>query len=116
MTGAVMDVLAWVLLLAGAFFTLTGALGMLRLPDVFTRMHAGSMTDTMGAGLILVGLCFRAGDPLIVVRLGLILLLLCFTSPISSYALAKAALHVGIRPYTRDRAGEGSEGGQPSRP
>lgn len=103
--------LTWVLLMAGAFFLLTGALGMVRLPDVFTRMHAAGMTDTMGAGLILAGLLVHTlaggGDLASVpVRLLLILGFLWFTSPIATHATAKAALSGGVRPFTL--AGEGS--------
>ena len=112
-------VLSWVLLLSGAFFLLTGALGMVRLPDVFTRMHASGMTDTMGAGLILAGLCVYSGVNLVTVRLLLVLALLWFTSPIATHALAKAALAGGVRPYTLSRGDDGggegrSEGGAPS--
>lgn len=114
MTG-LFDGLSWVFLISGAFFTLTGALGLLRLPDVFTRMHAAGMTDTMGAGLILVGLCFQTGDVFVVFRLVLILALLWFTSPIATHALAKAALHGEMDP---DLAGfpEPARGGEPSKP
>ena len=108
-----LDVVSWVFILGGVFFTLTGALGILRLPDVFTRMHAAGMTDTMGAGLILVGLCFQTGDGFIVFRLLLIVALLWFTSPIATHALAKAALHGEMDP---DLAGPSdySRGGGPS--
>ena len=96
---AALQLLSWALILAGAFFTLVGALGILRLPDVFTRMHAAGMTDTMGAGLILGGLCFQ-GDGITAVRLLLILAFLWFTSPVSTHALARAALQGGLRPLT----------------
>ncbi|MYD14787.1 MAG: monovalent cation/H(+) antiporter subunit G [Gemmatimonadetes bacterium] len=109
--------LTWVLLMAGAFFLLTGALGMVRLPDVFTRMHAAGMTDTMGAGLILAGLLVHTlaggGDLAAVpVRLLLILGFLWFTSPIATHATAKAALSGGVRPFTL--AGEGSGAREPA--
>lgn len=109
--------LTWVLLMAGAFFLLTGALGMVRLPDVFTRMHAAGMTDTMGAGLILAGLLVHAlaggGDLAAVpVRLLLVLCFLWFTSPIATHATAKAALSGGVRPFTL--AGEGSGAREPA--
>ncbi len=100
--------LVWALLLAGAFFLVTGALGMVRLPDVFTRMHAAGMTDTMGAGLILVGLCVYSGANTVTLRLVLVLAFLWFTSPIATHALAKAALSGGAEPYTL--AGGDSEG------
>ena len=92
-----LQLISWGLVLAGAFFMLTGALGLLRFPDVFTRMHAAGMTDTMGAGLILAGLCFQ-GDGVTAVRLLLILGFLWFTSPVSTHALARAALQGGLRP------------------
>ena len=110
----VLSVLAWVLLLSGAFFLVTGALGMVRLPDVFTRMHAAGMTDTMGAGLILAGLCVYSGANLVTLRLLLVLAFLWFTCPIATHALAKAALSGGTEPYTlaeREADGGGGRGG-----
>ena len=110
-----LDVVAWVFILGGVFFTLTGALGMLRLPDVFTRMHAAGMTDTMGAGMILVGLCFQTDQAPVILRLLLILGFLWFTSPIATHSLAKAALHGDVDPTqvgTPDHEG----GGAPSTP
>ena len=98
--GQVAAVASWTLLLGGSFFLLTGSLGMVRLPDVFTRMHAGGMTDTMGAGMILVGMAVYNGPDLIAVRLLLILAFLWFTSPIATHAVAKAALSGGLDPYT----------------
>ena len=105
------DVLAWVFILGGVFFTLTGALGILRFPDVFTRMHAAGMTDTMGAGLILVGCCFQTDQAPVILRLLLILGFLWFTSPIATHSLAKAALHGDVDPAA---AGGDSGGGAPS--
>ncbi len=98
----VADIASWVLLLAGVFFSLAGGVGILRLPDLFTRMHAAGITDTMGAGLILIGLAVQAGFTLVTVKLLLILILLFFTSPTSTHALAKAALHGGVKPVPDD--------------
>lgn len=105
-----LSVLSWALLLSGAFFLLTGSLGMVRLPDVFTRMHAAGMTDTMGAGMIVVGLAVYNGADLVTVRLLLILAFLWFTSPIATHAVAKAALAGGLRPYAPG-GGAGEAGG-----
>ncbi len=107
----VLSVLTWALLLSGAFFLVTGALGMVRLPDVFTRMHAAGMADTMGAGLILAGLCLYSGPNLVTVRLVLILAFLWFTSPIATHALAKAALSGGTEPYALGAGGDDEEEG-----
>ncbi len=95
-----LTLLTWALLALGAFFLLVGSLGMVRLPDIFTRTHAAGMTDTMGAGMILVGLAVYNGADLVTVRLILILAFLWFASPIATHAVAKAALSGGIKPYT----------------
>ncbi len=95
-------VLGWACLLAGSAFSLVGGIGMLRLPDLFTRMHAAGITDTLGAGLILVGLMFQAGLSLVTVKLILILAFLFFTSPTSTHALAQAALSSGVKPSLAD--------------
>lgn len=128
MIGDLVSVVVWVLLVAGAFFLVTGSLGMVRLPDVFTRMHAAGMVDTMGAGLTLAGLCVYSlhdGAYLVAVRLVLVLGFLWFTSPIATHAVAKAALSGGTTPYTvgqaeaaetaagASRHGGGREGGGP---
>ena len=88
--GTFFDILSWVFLLGGSFFTLVGAIGVIRLPDLFTRLHAAGLTDTMGAGLILTGLMFQSGGFLITVKLILVLGFLWFSSPVSTYALARA--------------------------
>jgi multicomponent Na+:H+ antiporter subunit G len=95
----VLDILSWVFLMAGSFFSIAGGIGVIRLPDVFTRLHAAGVTDTGGAGLILVGLMFQGGLTLITVRLLLILGFLWFSSPVSTYALARAALAGGEEPF-----------------
>lgn len=92
------NTLSWALLLTGGFCLLVGAIGLLRLPDFFTRVHAAGVTDTMGAGAILVGLMLQAGLTQASIKLILILLFMLFTSPTASHALAQAALHGGLKP------------------
>ncbi len=94
----VIDGLSWVLLLGGSFFLVVGAVGLVRLPDFFTRLHAAGVTDTGGAWLILAGLMLQAGLSLVTVKLAFIGLFLFFTSPTACHALAKAALHRGLEP------------------
>ncbi len=94
-----LDVLSWILLLAGSFFAMVGALGVIRMPDLFTRLHAAGVTDTMGAGLILTGLMFQAGLTLVTLKLILILGFVWFSSPVSTYALARATLASGQEPF-----------------
>jgi multicomponent Na+:H+ antiporter subunit G len=92
------DMLSWILLLAGGAFCIIGALGLVRMPDFFTRMHAASVTDTLGAGLMLLGLMLQAGFTLVTVKLIVLGLLIFFTSPTATHALAQAALARGLRP------------------
>jgi multicomponent Na+:H+ antiporter subunit G len=92
------DVMIWELLTAGGIFVLIGGIGALRMPNLYTRMHAASVTDTMGAVLVLGGIMLQAGLSLATIKLVAILLFLLITSPTSSYALASAALIAGIRP------------------
>ena len=97
MTATILDVLSFVLIGIGSFSLIVGALGVLRLPDVYTRMHAASITDTLGAGTIILGLIIQAGLTLVAGKLFLILIFLFFTSPASSFALAHAALSSGVK-------------------
>ena len=92
------DILSWVCLVAGAAFCAIGALGLVRMPDFYTRMHGAGITDTAGAGLMLLGMILQAGLTLIAVKLLMIGLLLLFTSPTATHALAKAALARGLKP------------------
>jgi multicomponent Na+:H+ antiporter subunit G len=92
------DAASWVLLVAGGLFCIVGAVGLLRMPDFYTRVHAASVTDTLGAGLILLGLILQAGLTLIAAKLVIIGLLIFFTSPAATHALARAALGRGLRP------------------
>jgi len=94
----VADVVSWICILGGLFFIVVGAVGVIRMPDIFTRLHAAGMTDTMGAGLMLIGMSFQAGFTLVMVRLLLIWGFLLFTSPIATYALARAALKGHVEP------------------
>ena len=98
MTANILDILSVALIGIGSFSLIIGALGVLRLPDVYTRMHAASITDTLGAGTIILGLIIQAGLTLVAGKLFLILIFLFFTSPASSFALAHAALSSGVKP------------------
>lgn len=95
---AALNIASWILLLAGGLFCVVGSIGLLRLPDFYTRLHAASVTDTLGVGLILVGLILQAGWTLVTVKLVIIGLLVFVTSPAATHALAKAALGHGLEP------------------
>jgi multicomponent Na+:H+ antiporter subunit G len=85
-------------LLGGGFFCVVGGIGVLRMPDFYTRMHATSVTETLGAGLILLGLALQAGLTLVTAKLLMIGLLIFFASPTATHALARAALVRGVKP------------------
>jgi multicomponent Na+:H+ antiporter subunit G len=94
----VIDAASWACLVAGGLFSVVGTLGLIRLPDFFTRMHGASVTDTLGAGLILLGLVLQAGLTLVAVKLGFLAIFIFFASPAATHALVKAALARGVKP------------------
>jgi len=103
------DILSWVLLSSGGVFCMIGALGLLRMPDFYTRMHAASVIETLGAGLLLLGMMLQAGLTLISVKLLIIGFLLFFTSPTATHALARAAHLRGVEPKLAAQGNEPSK-------
>ena len=95
---AALEILSWVLLCGGGFFCFVGALGLNRMPDVFTRMHATSVSDTLGVGLLVAGMALQSTDWTVWVRLAIIVIVLYVTGAVASHALARAALHDGEKP------------------
>ena len=92
------DAASWVCLVGGGFFCVVGAAGMLRMPDFYTRMHASSVIETLGAGLTLLGLLLQAGFTLVAVKLLFVGVLIFFASPTATHALARAAMARGLKP------------------
>jgi len=107
------DIVSAVLMLTGALFVLAGALGMLRLPDFYTRIHAAGVTDTLGAEFIIFGLMLQTGWSLDTAKLALLALFVFLTSPTATHATANAAYKAGLKPLlTRFRPrGDDGEGG-----
>ena len=94
-----MEIASVILLLIGALAMLVGGIGILRMPDLFTRLHAVGITDTLGAAAILLGLAFIAGWGLLLVKLFLILAVLLLLNPTASHALGRAAVRGARRPW-----------------
>ena len=90
--------LSWACLLGGSFFILVSSLAVLRLPDYFSRIHGAGITDTLGAGLILLGLALQAGLSLVSVKLFLTLLFMMLTGPVTVHAMARTAYRLGLEP------------------
>lgn len=101
---ALIDGASWILLLSGVAICVVGGIGMLRMPDFYTRSHAASLTDTLGSALVLIGLGLQGGWTLVTVKLVFVLVLLFITSPTSAHALMKAAYSQGVKaPKLEDR-------------
>ena len=111
-------ILAWLLIATGGGFLVIGAIGIIRMPDVFTRLHAASVADTFGASLVLVGLMVVAGASLVTVKLLFLLAFLWFMGPVATHAIARAAMAAGVTPVLGPRPGVVAEPpaeGSPSR-
>jgi multicomponent Na+:H+ antiporter subunit G len=93
-----MSFLSGLCLLAGALICVSGAVGVNRFDDFYTRMHAASVTDTLGAAFILIGLMLISDQFIVIAKLMIILLLGLIVGPTTSHVLAKAALKNGLKP------------------
>lgn len=109
MIDTVVTILSWACLLIGGFLGITGAVGLFRFPDFFTRLHAASVTDTLCVGFILLGLMLQSGWSLTLIKLILILITLSFTSPTSAHSLAKSALHGKLKPMVHTTGEDASK-------
>ena len=92
-----MTLLGTGLVLLGVLVSLIDAVGMLRFENVYVRSHAASLTDTLGSGLVVVGLLQLSPSLVVAFKLALLLLFLIFSSPTATHALAQAALHEGVK-------------------
>lgn len=115
-------VISWIFISLGIFFVLVGAFGLLTFPDFYTRVHAVSVTDTLGLITIMLGLVIQTfwlpggwtgGGWLVTAKLGCLTLLLLFTSPMSSHALVQSAWLDGVKPYTNGGSSTASDVKQP---
>jgi len=93
-----LDISSGLCLLLGSFLCLSGGVGIIRFPDYYTRIHAVGVTDTLAAGMILVGLMLQNPDMIVMIKLMMILLMTLFINPTASHAIAKAAMDSGLMP------------------
>ncbi|MFP4478681.1 MAG: monovalent cation/H(+) antiporter subunit G [Candidatus Izemoplasmatales bacterium] len=87
----ILDIIILLFLISGLFFFFVGVVGLLRMPNVFTRMHATTKCDTMGAGLVFAGLIMWQGATFISANILLILVFVWLTNPTAAHAIAKTA-------------------------
>lgn len=102
MMSLIVEVISNVLLAAGGLFILSGAVGLLRFPDFYTRVHAAGITDAAGAGLILIGLLLRVDDGGTAVRLVVILLFMLLSGPTATHVLGQAARRDRVQVWSPD--------------
>jgi multicomponent Na+:H+ antiporter subunit G len=102
----IVELAAAVLMGLGGLFCVVGAVGMLRMPDFYTRMHAASVIETLGAGLVIAGLMLLGGLTLESAKLAILALLIFFASPTATHALARAAHVRGLEPVLDEDARE----------
>jgi len=95
------DIIATALLIGGAFFMITGALGLLRLPDFYTRLHATGKCDTLGEVLIIVGCMVYQGWSFITIKLFFLMLFIFLANPVATHAIMKAAYNTGVKPWKK---------------
>lgn len=98
MIATLLQYAAAALIVAGATFGLLAAVGVLRLPDLYTRMHAASKAGAVGAGLVLLAMAVESGEGSVIIRALLGIVFLILTTPVSAHLLAKAAYRAGYRP------------------
>lgn len=98
MMGPWIDIIVGVMIVIGALFALVASIGILRLNDVYMRMHAGSKAGTLGSGVMLLALAVHASDPGIFTRAVAGVIFFLLTAPVSAHLLATAAYRAGYRP------------------
>jgi multicomponent Na+:H+ antiporter subunit G len=94
-----------IIIISGVVFILLGVLGILRLPDFYTRLHAMGKCDTLGVGLLLIGLALYQGVSFASMKLLLISLFISLANPTATHAIGRAALRTGLMPWASDKEG-----------
>jgi multicomponent Na+:H+ antiporter subunit G len=109
---ALLQGLGVVLLAIGLVFMLGGTLGLIRLPDLYTRAHAASKCDAVGAGTLLLGLLLIGGLQFSDLKVLLLIALILISGPTTAHALARSAYRTGLRPWVRAPGSPTAEGGR----
>jgi len=101
----ILDLVSIIALIGGLFFLFVGTVGLLRLPDVYNRLHATTKCDTLGAGLVLLSLALQSSLA-VGIRLFLLIIFILVTNPTAAHVIARAAYKCDIRPVTIRRAAD----------
>ncbi|MFA9561075.1 MAG: monovalent cation/H(+) antiporter subunit G [Nitrospirota bacterium] len=97
-----MEILSIIFILWGLFFLIVAAIGIIRLPDVFTRSHAVSLTDSLGAFLLLIGIAIYEGLSMNLLKILAVLSLLYLQNPVIAHATLRAAIRAGLKPWKEE--------------
>lgn len=97
----IIEILSTVFIAVGIFFMTTGAIGLLRLPDFYTRLHATGKCDTLGEVLVIVGCMIFQGWSFISVKLFFLMVFIFIANPVGTHALMKAAYVTGVKPWKK---------------
>lgn len=97
----IINIVSGIFIFAGCFFIVVASIGMLRLPDFYTRLHAGGKADTLGQGLIFLGLIIYEGFNLISLKMLFIVVFIFLANPTATHAAAKAAFLSGLKPWRK---------------
>ncbi len=108
------NVLALIMICAGIFFMLVGSIGIVRLPDFFSRTHATGKSDTLGVMLVLAGMAVFEGFTINSAKLLLVIVFVGMANPIGAHALARAAMRFGLRPWFAKETDETEKKGKRS--
>lgn len=98
---ALLDLISVAFLVIGGAFFFAGTVGLLRFPDVYTRLHALAKVDNLGLGFFVLGLLIKAPGPLAALKLILIWLLVLIASAVVSFLIAQRALDNGVKPWSK---------------
>ena len=99
-----MGILSIIFIVAGLFFLVVAAIGVIRFPDVYSRSHAVSLTDSLGAFLMLVGIALHEGLSINMLKILVVLILLYILNPVIAHATVRAALRSGLKPWQKENS------------
>ena len=99
-----MNILSIIFIVAGLFFLIVAAIGVIRLPDVYSRSHAVSLTDSLGAFLMLVGISLHEGLSINMLKILVVLILLYILNPVIAHATIRAARRAGLEPWQKENS------------
>ena len=97
-----MHLLSMIFIFTGCFFIVVSSIGMIRMPDFYTRLHSGGKTDTLGQTLVFVGLMIFEGINLVSLKMFMIVVFILLASPTATHAIAKAAFISSLKPWKKD--------------